>query len=178
MQAEKFGRPVITFIDTPGAYPGLEAESRGQGEAIASCLATMSGLTVPTIAVVIGEGGSGGALALAVADRINLLENAVFSVLSPEGFATILWKDSSRWEEACDVMKLTAKDLKTLGVADEIIAEPTGGVQVAPELIYKKIDVLLQTQLKELTKLSKNNLVKHRYAKLRFIGSDKGRDLK
>ena len=123
-QAEKFGRPVITFIDTPGAYPGKEAEERGQGEAIARNLAEMSALTVPVVAVVTGEGSSGGALALGVANRVLMLENAIYSVLSPEGFASILWKDSSRHEEACDVMKLTAQDLLNYKVIDEIVPEP------------------------------------------------------
>ena len=115
-QAEKFGRPVITFVDTPGAYPGPEAEARGQGEAIASTLALMSGLRVPVLTVVTGEGGSGGALALAVANRVLMLENAVYSVLSPEGFAAILWKDAARSSEAAEAMKLTARDLKTLSL--------------------------------------------------------------
>lgn len=115
-QAEKFNRPVITFVDTPGAYPGIEAEAGGQGEAIASCIALMSRLKVPVISVFIGEGGSGGALALAVADKVIMLENSVFSILSPEGFSSILWKDPSRWEEACSLMKFTAADLKDMGM--------------------------------------------------------------
>ena len=119
-QAEKFDRPIITFIDTPGAYPGKDAEERGQGEAIARNLMEMSGLTVPVIAVVTGEGSSGGALALGVANRILMLENAVYSVLSPEGFASILWKDSSRSGEACEIMKLTAQDLYKDGIVEEI----------------------------------------------------------
>ena len=122
-QAEKFGRPVVTFIDTPGAYPGLEAEARGQGEAIARCLALLSALTVPVVAVVTGEGGSGGALALGVGNRVLMLENAVYSVLSPEGFASILWKDASKAEKAAQVMKLTAQDLKELGIIEQILPE-------------------------------------------------------
>ena len=120
-QAEKFGRPIITFIDTPGAYPGKDAEERGQGEAIARNLMEMSGLTVPVIAVVTGEGSSGGALALGVANRILMLENAVYSVLSPEGFASILWKDASRSGEACEIMKLTAQDLYRDGIVEQVI---------------------------------------------------------
>ena len=127
-QAEKFGRPIITFIDTPGAYPGKDAEERGQGEAIARNLMEMSGLTVPVIAVVTGEGSSGGALALGVANHILMLENAVYSVLSPEGFASILWKDASRSGEACEIMKLTAQDLYQDGIVEEVIPEPVGAV--------------------------------------------------
>lgn len=123
-QAEKFKRPIITFIDTKGAYPGTEAEERGQGEAIARNLFEMSKLKVPIIAAVIGEGSSGGALAIGVADRILMLENAVYSILSPEGYASILWKDSSRAKEAADVMKMTAKDLYEFKVIDKIIKEP------------------------------------------------------
>ena len=116
-QAAKFGRPVITLVDTPGAYPGKEAEERGQGQAIASCIRTMSRLPVPLIAVFVGEGGSGGALAFAVSDRTIMLENSIYSILSPEGFASILWHDGSRWEEASELMKLTAGDLQELGSA-------------------------------------------------------------
>ena len=124
-QAEKFRRPVLTFIDTSGAYPGLEAEARGQGEAIARNLMEMSRLTVPVIAVITGEGNSGGALALGVADRVLMLENAVYAILSPEGFASILWKDAARHAEACDLMKLTAPDLLALGLSLIHISEPT-----------------------------------------------------
>ena len=138
-QAEKFGRPILTFVDTPGAYPGLEAEARGQGEAIASSLALMSALEVPVITVVIGEGGSGGALALAVANRVLMLENAVYSVLSPEGFASILWKDSGRAGEAAGLMKLTAADLLALGAADQVIPEPLGGAHREPESVYRAV---------------------------------------
>ena len=135
-QAEKFRRPILTFIDTSGAYPGLEAEARGQGEAIARNLMEMSRLTVPVIAVITGEGNSGGALALGVANRVLMLENAVYAILSPEGFASILWKDSQRHEEACELMKLTAPDLLELGVIDGIIPEPEGGAHLAPAAAY------------------------------------------
>ena len=123
-QAEKFGRPIVCFVDTPGAFCGLEAEERGQGSAIAENLFEMSGLKVPVLSVVIGEGGSGGALAMAVANEVWMLENSIYSILSPEGFASILWKDSKRAPEAARVMKITARDLKKLGIIERIIAEP------------------------------------------------------
>ena len=169
-QAEKFGRPIITFIDTPGAYPGLEAEAGGQGEAIASCLALMSGLTVPVIAVVTGEGSSGGALALGVANRVLMLENAIYSVLSPDGFASILWKDSSRRAEACEVMKLTAQDLYEFGVIEEIIPEPLGGAQANREELFESVDASLKKALGELTRMSGHALAQDRYDKFRKIG--------
>ena len=129
-QAEKFGRPVVTFIDTKGAYPGLGAEERGQGEAIASSMLQMASLTVPTISIIIGEGSSGGALALGLGNKVIMLENAIYSILSPEGYASILWKDSSRAKEAAEKMKLTAKDLKELKVIDKIIKEPKYNIDV------------------------------------------------
>ena len=172
-QAEKFSRPVITFIDTPGAYPGLEAEARGQGEAIARCLAEMSMLTVPVIAVVTGEGGSGGALALGVANDVLMLEHAVYSVLSPEGFAAILWKDSSRSNEACDVMKLTAQDLQSLGVIDRIIPEPLGGAHRDPQNVYDALDKALSRSLSMLSKQSGAQLADSRYQKFRAMGAVK-----
>ena len=167
-QAEKFRRPILTFVDTPGAYPGLEAEAHGQGEAIASSLALMSALTVPVISVVIGEGGSGGALALAVANRVLMLENAVYSVLSPEGFASILWKDSSRAQEAAEVMKLTARDLLDLGVADQIIPEPLGGAHQDPQAVFQAVDRALLQHLQPLLKL--RDPAAHRYQKFREMG--------
>ena len=167
-QAEKFDRPVITFIDTPGAYPGLEAEARGQGEAIASCLALLSGLDVPVVAVVTGEGGSGGALALAVANRVILLENAVYSVLSPEGFASILWKDSSRSAEAAEVMKLTAPDLLRLGVADAVVPEPEGGAHLDPEAVFSAVDREIARQLARVER--EGRFAQNRYEKFRRIG--------
>ena len=168
-QAEKFGRPIITFVDTPGAYPGLEAEERGQGEAIASSLALMSSLTVPVVTVVIGEGGSGGALALAVGNRIVMLENAIYSVLSPEGFASILWKDASRADEAAGVMKLTADDLLHLGVVDQVIPEPEGGAHVDPRPVYIAVDKAISRHLSQLNR--EKDLAAHRYQKFRAMGA-------
>ena len=168
-QAEKFGRPIITFIDTPGAYPGMEAEEHGQGEAIARNLAAMSSLHVPVIAVVTGEGNSGGALAISVANQILMLENAVYSVLSPEGFASILWRDASRHEEACEVMKLTARDLREAGVADHLIPEPLGGAQTDPERLYASLDIVLEKSLNDLMKLSPEEVRKQRQEKYRNI---------
>ena len=168
-QAEKFGRPIITFIDTPGAYPGMEAEEHGQGEAIARNLAAMSSLHGPVIAVVTGEGNPGGALAISVANQILMLENAVYSVLSPEGFASILWKDASRHEEACEVMKLTARDLREAGVADHLIPEPLGGAQTDPERLYASLDIVLEKSLNDLLKLSPEEVRKQRQEKYRNI---------
>ena len=170
-QAEKFRRPVLTFIDTSGAYPGLEAEERGQGEAIARNLMEMSRLTVPVIAVITGEGNSGGALALGVADRVLMLENAVYAILSPEGFASILWKDASRHEEACELMKLTAPDLLSLGVIDDIIPEPEGGAHLAPVIALRQVDRALSRHLAELDKESGKNLAAARYQKFRKMGA-------
>lgn len=162
-QAEKFGRPIITFIDTPGAYPGKDAEERGQGEAIARNLMEMSGLTVPVIAVVTGEGSSGGALALGVANHILMLENAVYSVLSPEGFASILWKDASRSGEACEMMKLTAQDLYSDGIVEQVIPEPLGGAQRSHAALFEQLDVALRVHLKELCRMSGRQLADQRY---------------
>lgn len=171
LQAEKFHRPVITFVDTPGAYPGLEAEAGGQGEAIARSIAVMSRLKVPTVAVFIGEGGSGGALAVGVADRTIMLENSIFSILSPEGFASILWKDSSRWEEACEVMKLTAQDLYALGICDVIIPESKEGAHQARSYVFDAVERELAKALPPLLKMSGNALAKERYRKLRDVGN-------
>ena len=172
-QAEKFKRPVITFVDTPGAYPGIEAEAGGQGEAIARSIATMSRLKVPTVSVFIGEGGSGGALAIGVSDKTLMLENSIFSILSPEGFASILWKDRNRWEEACDVMKLTAKDLKEYGICDIVIPEGENGADVENIYIYEALDRAIEKSLKQIEKKSGETLVNERYKKLRSIGSNK-----
>jgi acetyl-CoA carboxylase carboxyl transferase subunit alpha len=170
-QAEKFGRPIVTFIDTKGAYPGIGAEERGQGEAIARSMFEMANLKTPIIVVVIGEGSSGGALAIGVGDRILMLENAIYSILSPEGYASILWKDGSRKEEAAEKMKLTSEDLLSLKVIDEIIKEPAGGVE------RTSIDVVasnLKTRIVEITKELKSkkidNLVEERYQKFRNMG--------
>ena len=157
-QAEKFKRPVITFVDTPGAYPGLEAEMFGQSQAISESLAVMSRLRTPIVTVVTGEGSSGGALAISVADRIFMLENAIYSVLSPEGFASILWHDSSRKAEAAEVMKLTADDLLKFGVADGIISEDS---------IFANVDKALCEALSVLKKKSPEELVEERYSKYR-----------
>ncbi len=172
-QAEKFRRPILTLIDTSGAYPGLEAEERGQGEAIARNLFEMSRLSVPIIAVITGEGNSGGALALAVADRVLMLENAVYAILSPEGFASILWKDAQRAGEAAELMKLTAPELKHLGVIDGVIPEPEGGAHRAPTQMIRTLDKVLQHQLAELSKDSGSVLAMRRYQKFRAIGAGK-----
>ena len=160
-QAEKFGRPVIIFVDTPGAYPGLEAESNGQSNAIAESIARMSCLKVPTVAVITGEGSSGGALALAVADSVWMLENAVYSILSPEGFASILYKDAKRAAKASDAMKLTAQDLKRFGLIDGIIPEG--------KKMFLAIDNMLTRELEKLRKMNKSTLVETRYKKFREI---------
>ena len=170
-QAEKFGRPILTFVDTPGAYPGMEAEERGQGEAIARCLMAMGQLRVPILTVVIGEGGSGGALAISVADRIWMLENAVYSVLSPEGFATILWKDASRAREASELMKLTANDLKEAGVCGRVIPEPPGGVKREHERFFTGLRRLLTLEVDLLCKQNINTLLSERYDRYRALGA-------
>ena len=162
-QAEKFRRPIITFIDTPGAYPGRGAEERGQGEAIAKNLLEMSRLKVPIICVVIGEGSSGGALAIGVGDKVLMLENSIYSILSPEGFASILYKDSTQFEKAAKEMKITAKDLKDLGVIDEIIKEND---------IFENVKKSIVKNLQLLEKKTQDNLIKDRYEKYRIIGSN------
>ena len=172
-QAEKFRRPIFTFIDTAGAYPGLEAEEHGQGEAIARNLFEMSRLTVPVIAVVTGEGNSGGALALAVADRVLMMENAVYAILSPEGFASILWKDAQRSGEAAELMKLTAPELKKLGVIDGIVREPEGGAQTDPSRTLWNLDRALTACLEPLLKESAVSLTERRYQKFRALGRGK-----
>lgn len=169
-QAEKFGRPVITFIDTPGAYPGMEAEERGQGEAIARNLAEMSRLRVPVISIVTGEGSSGGALALGLADRILMLENAYYSVVTPEGCASILWKDPKKRDEACMALKLTAQDLLGFGVIDGIIPEAVGGAQRDTKTLFERIDRELLQALHALDGKDADTLVRERYAKYRRIG--------
>ena len=169
-QAEKFKRPVITFIDTPGAYPGMGAEERGQGEAIARNIMEMSSLKVPVICVVIGEGSSGGALAIGVGDKIAMLENAVYSVLSPEGFASILYKDSSKAKDAAENMKMTAKDLKDFKIIDDIIKEPEGGAQEDFEKLSNDVKKYLEKNIKKLKKLETVRLLEERYDKIRNFG--------
>ena len=169
-QAEKFNRPIISFIDTPGAYPGIGAEERGQGEAIAVNLLEMSRLRTPTISIVIGEGGSGGALALGVADRVAMLENSIYSVISPEGLASILWKDASQAEKGSNVMKLTAKDLLSFGVIDEIISEARGGAHKDVGFTANNIKNYISSTLIMLMKTNKDELVNNRYEKFRSIG--------
>ena len=169
-QAEKFNRPIITFIDTPGAYPGIGAEERGQGEAIAKNLFEMSQLKVPTISIVIGEGSSGGALVLGVTDIIIMLENAIYSILSPEGFASILYKDSSKSSEAAEKMKITAKELKKLGVIDNIVKEPEGGAQEDFETVCQNLKDILKKYIKELSNKTQDELIEQRYEKYRKIG--------
>ena len=166
-QAEKFGRPVICFVDTPGAFCGLEAEERGQGEAIARNLFEMSTLKVPVLSVVIGEGGSGGALAMAVADEVWMLENAVYSVLSPEGFASILWKDSKRASEAAEVMKLTAEDLKGLGVIERVIPEPEDFSDTNMDAVCADIDQGITEFIEKYSKLDGRELTEKRYRRFR-----------
>jgi len=169
-QAEKFKRPIITFIDTPGAYPGVGAEERGQSEAIGQCLTCFMGLKVPVIAIVIGEGGSGGALAIGAANYIVMLEHSVYSILSPEGFASILYKDASKAKEAAAHMKLTAKDLLNLEIIDEIIAEPVGGAHVNPEFMLPKLRALITKQLMKFDDQSQEKIVQDRYEKFSKMG--------
>ena len=169
-QAEKFNRPIITFVDTKGAYPGIEAEERGQGEAIARSMLEMCRLKVPIIVIVIGEGSSGGALAISVGDKILMLENAVYSILSPEGYASILWKDGTKAKEAAEVMKLTAEDLYNCDIVDSIIKEPVGGASKDIDQVSESIKNEILKQLKELKKLNENDLVEKRYQKFRKIG--------
>jgi acetyl-CoA carboxylase carboxyl transferase subunit alpha len=168
--AAKFGRPILTFVDTPGAYPGIDAEERGQGEAIARNLREMARLPVPVIVTVTGEGGSGGALAIAVGDRINILENGFYSVISPEGCASIIWRDSTKAETAAAAMKITATDLKELGIIDEIVKEPEGGAHTDLEAAAQFLDEVLDRQLTELTTESVKDLVEARYKKFRQMG--------
>jgi acetyl-CoA carboxylase carboxyl transferase subunit alpha len=168
--AEKFDLPIVIFIDTPGAYPGIGAEERGQAQSIALNLREMTSITVPVLAIVIGEGGSGGALGIGVADRICVLENAYYSVISPEGCAAILWKSGSKAPEAAEVLKLTANDLLRLEIIDEVIPEPLGGAHRDPENMADTLKTTIQKHLKELIILSKSDLLKTRYKKFRNIG--------
>src|ERR1700720_2691005 len=167
--AEKFKRPIFTFVDTDGAYPGLHAEERGQGEAIARNLLEMARLEVPILATVIGVGGSGGALAIAVADRVLMMENSVYSVISPEGCASIMWRDASKKALAAEAMKITAKDLNDLGCIDDIVPEPEGGAHRDYEAAANLLDVSLQKHLSELKKVAPADLLVSRYNKFRTI---------
>ena len=167
--AEKFQRPVFSFLDLAGAYPGLGAEERGQGEAIARNLIEMSRLRVPTITVITGEGGSGGALALAVADRVLMLENAIYSVISPEGCASIMWKDQSKRQQAADALKYTAPDVSRLGCVDDVIAEPPGGAQGDPEGALSRVHGCLKHHYADLKSQNINELLELRYRKFRNV---------
>lgn len=169
-QAEKFNRPVITFINTSGAYCGIGAEERGQGEAIARNLLEMARLNVPTIAIVIGEGGSGGALALGLCDKVYMLENSVYSILSPEGFASILWKDATKAPEAAELMKITAKDLLELGIIEKVIPEVDGGVENDFMYTAHVLKETLINEIKELLSLDKQTLLENRYNRFRKMG--------
>ena len=169
-QAEKFGRPVITFIDTKGAYPGIGAEERGQGEAIAKSMFEMAKLKVPTITIIIGEGSSGGALAIGVANKVLMLENAIYSILSPEGYSSILWKDSGRYKEAAEKMKLTAEDLYKLKVIDKIIEEPEGYEKESFSKIVNKLKEEIEKSILEMKNLSEDTIIENRYQKFRKMG--------
>ncbi|GKS63153.1 acetyl-coenzyme A carboxylase carboxyl transferase subunit alpha [Nitrospira sp.] len=172
--AEKFNRPILTFIDTPGAYPGIGAEERGQAEAIARNLFVMSRLTVPIISVVIGEGGSGGALALGVADRVLMLEHSVYSVISPEGCAAILWDSPEKVPDAASALKMTADDLAKLGIIDQIVPEPLGGAHREPRAMYDQVGKALTNQLFELLDVPAEQLLTQRDQKYRKMGAVNG----
>ncbi len=170
-QAEKFSRPVVCLIDTPGAYCGIGAEERGQGEAIARNLLEMARLKVPIVSGIIGEGGSGGALALGVADRVFMQANTTYSILSPEGFASILWKDSNRAKEAAGIMKITARDLLEYGIIDDIVEEPVGGAHKEPLQAANALKEYIVSQLNELTQKDVHTLVEDRYERFRQYGA-------
>lgn len=171
--AEKFGKPIITFIDTPGAFPGVGAEERGQSEAIARNILTMLELMTPVVSVVIGEGGSGGALALGIADRILMLEHSVYSVISPEGCAAILWNDPAKAADAAEALKMTAKDLKGLAVIDEIVPEPPGGAHRDPRKMAETLEASLENHLHELDQIPVEDLMRRRYLKFKKMGTYK-----
>jgi acetyl-CoA carboxylase carboxyl transferase subunit alpha len=168
--AEEFQLPVVVFIDTPGAYPGIGAEERGQSHAIATNLREMMGINVPIMAIVIGEGGSGGALGVGIADRVAVLENSYYSVISPEGCAAILWKDGAKAPKAAEVLKLTGPDLLKMGIIDEVIPEPLGGAHRDPAKIAQNIKESIAGSLKELEGLDRDELLKLRYKKFRSMG--------
>ncbi|MEK0316306.1 acetyl-CoA carboxylase carboxyltransferase subunit alpha [Cohnella sp. 56] len=169
-QANKFGRPIVTFIDTKGAYPGDSAEARGQSDAIARNLKEMAMLRVPVICVVVGEGGSGGALAIGVGNRVLMLENAIYSVISPNGAASILWKDASKADQAAEAMKITAKDLKSFGIIEEIIPEPKGGAHMDPSWQAEAVKTAIWRHLEDLSAMSPEALIEDRYRKFRSVG--------
>lgn len=168
--AAKFGRPIFTFIDTPGAYPGIDAEERGQAEAIARNLREMARLPVPIVVTITGEGGSGGALAIAVGDQVNMLENSVYSVISPEGCASILWRDAAKAEVAAEALKITARDLKEFGIIDEIVPEPEGGAHLDHDASAALLGRVLDRALGDLSRLPIAELLDRRYEKFRRMG--------
>jgi acetyl-CoA carboxylase carboxyl transferase subunit alpha len=168
--AEKFGLPILSFIDTPGAYPGIGAEERGQAEAIARNLIEMADLSVPLIVTITGEGGSGGALALGIGDRVMMLEYSTYSVISPEGCAAILWKDQTKRKQAADAMRITAPDLEELGIVDRVIPEPIGGAHMDPEETCRRVGKAIGEALEEVSGLSADELRRQRYEKYRRIG--------
>jgi acetyl-CoA carboxylase carboxyl transferase subunit alpha len=168
--AAKFGRPIFTFIDTPGAYPGIDAEERGQAEAIARNLREMARLPVPIVVTITGEGGSGGALAIAVGDQVNMLENSVYSVISPEGCASILWRNAAKAEVAAEALKITARDLKEFGIIDEIVPEPEGGAHLDHEASAAFLGSVLDDTLRDLSGLTISELLDRRYEKFRRMG--------
>jgi acetyl-CoA carboxylase carboxyl transferase subunit alpha len=169
--ASRFGLPILTFIDTPGAYPGLGAEERGQSEAIGACLAAMARATVPVIATIVGEGGSGGALALGVANRVNVLEYGTYSVITPEGCASILWRDGAKADEAAERLRMTAPELLRLKIVDRVIEEPAGGAHQDPEKAAKAVDIALSETLNDLLKRTPDELVRDRYERFRALGA-------
>lgn len=168
--AAKFGRPIFTFVDTPGAYPGVDAEERGQAEAIARNLREMARLPVPILVTIAGEGGSGGALGIAVGDRVNMLENAVYSVISPEGCASIMWRSAGKAEIAAEALKITAQDLLQLGLIDEIVPEPEGGAHLDYDAAARSLDPILERNLRNVLQLTASDLLNRRYEKFRFMG--------
>jgi acetyl-CoA carboxylase carboxyl transferase subunit alpha len=169
--AAKFSRPIVTFLDTPGAYPGIDAEERGQAEAIARNLREMSRLPVPVVSVCIGEGGSGGALALGVGNQVYMMENSIYSVISPESCAAIIWRDASKAEQAAEALRLTAEDLLKFGLIDGIIPEPPGGAHENPDAAAQVLGRVLKMSLGHLTTLTSNELVQQRYSKFRKMGN-------
>lgn len=169
--ASRFGLPIFTFIDTPGAYPGLGAEERGQSEAIGACLASMARATVPVIATIVGEGGSGGALALGVANRVHVLEYGTYSVITPEGCASILWRDGAKADEAAERLRMTAPELLRLKIVDKVIEEPAGGAHQDPEKAAQAVDAALKDTLAELLERTPDELVRDRYERFRALGA-------